>query len=533
MNRRAAATERDLNDAIRRTFSQAIADAKKIQRSTLEWGQHYLPHYYVNKPSFMHEWISKTIDKRLDKRGQKIAFVGPRGGAKSTTGTLTCVLKRACEKKETYILICSDTTRQAVEHLRSIKDELETNDQLAEDYPDAVGEGPIWQTSYIQMRNGVTIRAAGTLSRIRGFRKKQARPSLIILDDPENDEHITSTTMRDRTWSWFERTLMHMGDSKTNYIAMGTAIHRDCLILKLLRTPGWVTYRENERTQPFKAIRQWPRRMDLWEQWERIYFNVDDPKHSKKAFEYFKQHVAEMKDGAKLLWPDREPLYKLMKLRAEIGHQSFEGEKQGNPINPETCEWPEGYFEDVWFDEWPKETLVRVVALDPSKGKRSKSGDYSAFAKLAIAPNGVHYFDINMERRSTDTIVADGLSILRSFKPSKFGVEANAFQELLAEEFIYHIEGDRIPVEVVSIDNRIDKNIRIRRLSPLFSQRKIRLRRGRRGNILTLQQLRDFPNGDHDDGPDAMEMCCRLASTSLDEGPVDQIGDRMEIGYEH
>src|SRR5690606_21375835 len=156
---------------------------------TLEWGQYYMPHYYTNEPSYMHRWISQQVDREFAKRGKKIALIGPRGGAKSTTGTVTAVLKRACEETESYIMITSDTTRQAVEHLKSSKEELGTADRIAEDYPGAAGEGPIWQAGFIQLRNGVSIRAAGTLSRIRGFRRRQARPSLIIIDDPENDEH--------------------------------------------------------------------------------------------------------------------------------------------------------------------------------------------------------------------------------------------------------------------------------------------------------------------------------------------------------
>lgn len=517
-----------LDRIVAETFRPAIAHRGRKSFSTIGWGQHYLPHYFKYKPSMMHLWLGAAIDKYFDKRGKKIDVVGPRGGAKSTTGTLATPLKRTCEGKEDYILITSDTTRQAVDHLSAIKEELESNEKIEQDYPEAFGVGPIWQANKIVTRNGVTIRAAGTLSRIRGVRKKQARPSLVIMDDPENDEHITSTTMRDRTKTWFERTLMHMGNRQTNYLALGTAIHRECTVLRLQRTPGWITYREDGRPQPFRAIRDWPTRMDLWDKWEQIYYNVDDPEHLKKARAYFKQFKKAMNEGVSLLWPDYEPLYMLMKLRAEIGHQAFEGEKQGNPINPETTEWPDDYFQDMWFDEWPKETVVRVVALDPSKGKNAKRGDYSAFAKLAVAPNGMHYFDINMERRSTDAIVTDGVSVCRKFKAQKLSVEANAFQELLEEEirFTFEKEGLNIPIE--GIENNVHKMIRIRRLSPLLSQHKVKFRRGRRGNALCLQQLRDFPNGDHDDGPDAMEMACRTAASMMETGPSDDgetIGD--------
>ncbi len=505
--------------------------------SLLDWGMKFVPHYLRNKPSKMHEWISKN-EPDFDKRGQKKVVIGPREGAKSTIGALILTLRRAVSGRESYIILCADTVTQAVEHLKSIKDELETNEALAHEYPAATGMGPIWQDKYIQLRNGCVIRAVGTLSRIRGFRKRQHRPSMIVLDDPENDEHITSSRMRDRTWSWLTRTLLPMGDSNTNFLGLGTAIHRDCLVMKLLRTPGWKSYRDGtDRPAPFKAIIDWPKRMDLWQQWERIYHDVDDPDAEDKAQVFYQKNRKVMDLGSALLWPDREPLYYLMKMRAQMGHQSFEAEKQSNPLNPETCEWPEEYFagEDLWFDKWPSvsEHAARVIALDPSKGRSDKHGDYSAFAKLVVDHRGVFWFDIDMERRSTDRIVSDGVAIIRKFRPQKVGVESNQFQSLLADNLLEALRDADLDAPIEQLDNRVKKIVRIRRLSPLFAQRRIRFRAGRQGTVRTVEQLRDFPNGDHDDGPDAMEMATRVAMDMLGDAVKidDGIGDTIEVAY--
>ena len=47
-----------------------------------------------------------------------------------------------------------------------------------------------------------------------------------------------------------------------------------------------------------------------------------------------------MERVAELLWPEHEDLYALMGLRATIGASAFASEKQGDPISPESCEWP-------------------------------------------------------------------------------------------------------------------------------------------------------------------------------------------------
>ena len=67
-----------------------------------------------------------------------------------------------------------------------------------------------------------------------------------------------------------------------------------------------------------------------------------------------------MDAGADVLWPEVEDLYTLMRMRVESGRAAFEREKQGSPVDPELCEWPESYFEDhIWFDAWPAELAVQ------------------------------------------------------------------------------------------------------------------------------------------------------------------------------
>jgi predicted phage terminase large subunit-like protein len=524
--RRTSVTETEFFEALAARFSLHGHDAEE-KLGLLKWGRKYLPHHFVDAPSRMHEWVAKKTDKKFDRRGSKLLLIGPRGGAKSTTGTLACTLKRACQRAENYILICSDTASQAKEHLRTIKEELETNDELAEKYPRATGIGPIWRENYIQMRNGVTVQAVGTLSRIRGLRRRQHRPSLIILDDPENDQHVSSTIMRNRTQLWFYKTLMNMGTSETNFLVMGTAIHREGLVMSLMQKPGWETFVHNGKRSAFKAILEWPERMDLWSKWEDIYHDVDNGDSRVNARKFFKQNEAVMLKGAEVLWPAREPLYKLMRIRAEIGHQHFEGEKQSNPINPETCEWPSEYFtgDDIWFDNWPKNLAIKTMALDPSKGKDAKRSDYSAIVKLGVSPQGIWYVDANIKRRSTDIVTADTVTETRAFAPEKLGIEINQFQSLLAEEITDEFSINQVNCEIVELDNRANKRLRIRRISPLLARRRFRFKKKSPGVSLLLQQLRDFPNGDFDDGPDALEMATRLAADEIENfGPDDMIG---------
>jgi predicted phage terminase large subunit-like protein len=595
----------------------------------LDWSRKHLPHYFTANSSRMHTWLAAKLDGLAkvagtlrvpsaaassaasgdlvqDRRVTRdtadgtrrvpatlprshaaqspnlqinkspnphLNLLAPRGAAKSTLGTLSYVLKAALEKIEPYIWIVSDTKHQACAHLENIKSELVENRSLAADYA-AAGVGTTWRNNRITLRNGVTIEAFGTGQRIRGRRRRENRPTLIVCDDLQNDGHILSPTQRERSRTWFHGTLMKAGTPRTTVINLATALHRDALAMELHHNPGWTS-------GVFRSILRWPDNMSLWRQWEEIYTGASrsrlvekgeggegrgesdegrpaahpssliphpsslilppppnpqipkSPNPSSSARRFYEEHRAEMDAGAILLWPEVEDLYTLMCMRVDGGHGTFEREKQNSPINPEFCEWPETYFDErIWFDTWPAGLVVKTMALDPSKGTGSGRGDFSAFVCLGVNRQGVVYIEADQARRGVPEIVADGVERFRLFQPHAFGIEANQFQDLFAGQF--ETEFRRIGLltaRPLPIDNQTPKQVRIRRLGPYLSTRRLRFKTDSPGTKLLVEQLMQFPIADHDDGPDALEMALRLAEQFVANRIFhDGLGDRLPVG---
>lgn len=476
------------------------------EQSLLEWGRFYLPNHFSKAPSGLHRWVATELDRMRSRRGVKLNVVGPRGAAKSTLATLAFVLRAALEADEPYIWIVSDTKAQAHAHLENVKIELTENRALADSYPACARRGRRWRAAGIELRNGVVVEAYGAGQRLRGRRRRENRPTLIVCDDLQNDQHIASASLRESSLDWFDGTLMRAGTKETNVVNAATALHRDALAMRLTKAPGW-------RSRTFRSIITWPNDKALWKQWEAIYSDTKNPEAAAAAREFYAKHRTEMNDGAEVLWPEEENLYALMRMRAEGGHAAFEREKQSTPIDPSRSEWPEAYFdESVWFDEWPASLTLRTIALDPSKGADARHGDYSAIVALGIDPDGVLYLEADLARRPTPQMVSDGVAWCENFLPDAFGVESNQWQQLLAGEFLAEF-GRRGLMGIVpcELNNHTNKAMRIRRIGPYLSQRRLRFKRGSPGTRLLVDQLRDFPLGSHDDGPDALEMAIRLA----------------------
>jgi predicted phage terminase large subunit-like protein len=253
--------------------------------------------------------------------------------------------------------------------------------------------------------------------------------------------------------------------------------------------------------------------MDLWSTWERIHSDWENPNHEQESLAYYHEHQKDMDAGVELLWPEREGLYGLMCLRSAIGAAAFANEKQGDPFDPAACEFLPEYFSGpgFWFEQWPEKLVLKTLALDPSKGKDADVGDYSALVKLGIDRSMIMYVEADLQRIPTPQIVANSVEAARQFRPDGFGVEVNQFQELLAAELDRVSRKQRVFLPTHTIPNHINKQVRIRRLGMYLSQRKFRFKSRSPGTTLLVQQLRDFPVGDHDDGPDALEMALRLA----------------------
>ncbi len=470
-----------------------------------DWSRRHLGHYFTLAPSPFHLWLHARLDRLRAERGTRLNVLAPRGGGKSVWSTQAYPLYAGLEGFEPYILLTSDTNDQAEQFLVAIRREVEENATLRAAYPRACRLLSSRQRSIV-LGNGVRIDALGTGAKVRGRKNRQHRPSLVVVDDPQNKDHTISEVRRSRSWDWLTRDLMNVGSPVTNTIVLGTALHPDGIVNRLQKSAVW-------ESRVWKSVVEWPADMTLWREWELILNDWDNPDAGKEALAFYGSNRAAMDAGAVVLWPEREPLLDLMTRRASEGHAAFESEKQNDPVDPESCEWPPELLDwpGLMFEKWPGKLELRVVSIDPSKGKDARHGDYSAIVKYGRAASGIEYVECDMARRPVDRICEDAAAICAEFRPDLLVLETNGFQELLSVPLRAALEKAGCEVHVKGMDNGVNKNVRIRRLTVPLTQRKLRFRARSPGTHKLLEQMRQFPNAANDDGPDGLEMARRAA----------------------
>lgn len=519
---RAEAERRLFADFARRLNRAATGRARGSPDTLLAWGAKYIPHHVASAPSRLHAWLSEEVAILDAERPRNLAVVAPRGSAKSTWISLALPLRAICEHSERYIILIADTTEQAEKYLETLRDELERNERIAADYPDVAGPSGRWNRRGFTARNGVRVEALGSRKRLRGRRDRENRPTLIVVDDVEGDDSRYSPRIRLKMFDWFNSSVMKAGGPGVNVVVVGTLIHDECLVARLLATPGW-------RGKRWPSVLAWPRRLDLWDEWEKLYLSDQT---GREANEFFLAHERELHDGADVLWPEREPLLALMKQRAEGGRVAFAFEKQGEAASLEGARFNREWFggEDLWWDDGADPGVgkrLALVAVDPALGK-SKRGDFSAIVWGFWRPGWTTILlDADLEVRSApDTIDRlVGLHATHLFDRAAF--EAVGFQSVLAGNFATALAQHGLALPIFPVEHFTAKVLRIDRLGPLLARRRFKFRRNSRGAAILMQQLRNFsdPAVDHDDGPDALEMLVRLfESTISTDGGINVAG---------
>lgn len=298
---------------------------RRLARGSLEaWLYRYLPAQFDRAPGDFHRSVYRDLESLVSceeidgEVRDAAAYAYPRGHGKTTTITLGFVAWIVHEwrsmpffqDKPPFILIVSDSGDNARDRLLDLRNELEENEELRTDYgdltpsADRAGRRAKWTEKDFTTRDGVRVKAVGANGKVRGLLRKGQRPTLIVFDDLENDEHVETAGQRNKLHKWLVRALIPTGiEGDVLTLGVGTVLHADSVLSRLLDphredTKGWL---------------------------KRKYAAAYDDAGLPNA------------EGPHVLWPARWPLRLLQRRRAKIGSVAFAQEYLNLPIDDEAA----------------------------------------------------------------------------------------------------------------------------------------------------------------------------------------------------
>ena len=486
----------------------------------------YFPHYIKGEESLFQKWFYDTVPLRIDMpTGQLMNVSAPRGEAKSTLGTQLLTLWLVLTERKHFIPIVMDSWDQAATMLEAIKTELTDNPRLAMDWPGQAGRGRVWNAGVVLTANNRKIQAFGSGKKMRGIRHGPHRPDFVALDDIENDENVRQLAQRKKTEDWVNKTVLNLGppDGSMDVLYLNTILHYDSVANRTHRKPRWLRRR-------FKAIVRWPDRMDLWQQWEELFLNAAQAGDELQAEEqeatdtddaaaFYAQNEAAMNKGAIVSWPSVRPLIKLMMIRAE-DHHAFDCEYQNDPTNDDNA-----FFTNMQFWVHPDSAWLFHGVLDPSLGKVGRKGDPAAIlvggfrrdiGKLSIVEAAV-------ARMRPELQLEKLIAFQQEYRCIVWGIEDTAFQEYFRQQIVLQSAARGVPIPAIGIRNESDKDLLIEAVAPHVNNGLILFHPS---HTVLNTQVRHWPEADHDDGPDGVQMLWRLCLSRAGGIPRIRMGKR-------
>jgi hypothetical protein len=307
---------------------------KKCEKSLKDFCETYLPEWFHLEWSKVHLTALTRLESAGLSGGQ-FCFAMPRGSGK-TTLCIATALWAVLYGHRSFVVMLGATESAADELAASWKAEIEGNDLLLEDFPEACypvrcleginhrasaqtcgGErthldwgGKIAKLATIPGAkcSGAVLRTAGITGRIRGMSvtsgRKKLRPDLVLIDDPQTDESAGSASQNAEREKVLTGAVLGLAGPRRKIAAVMpcTVISPGDLADRILdrdRNPQW----HGERS---KMVLSFPSNEELWEEYYRL--RAEDMRaggDGSAGTEFYDRNRSAMDQGAEVYWESR------------------------------------------------------------------------------------------------------------------------------------------------------------------------------------------------------------------------------------
>lgn len=245
-----------------KTFFGNFKTTSELIDKVILFGHFFLSHYLRDESPAFHRVL---VEKFFSSKNEYTA--APRGFSK-TTITQLCIIFSIVNKMDNFIVLIEKTFNEASEVLKGVRDEFADNQKLMLVYgnlfenietrvldrmvKNADSKGDIFI-------NGIRLRAKGFNSSIRGLKAREWRPSRIILDDVESDEHIDNPDQRKSYLDNYNKGVQPAVDISGVIKMTGTILHQDSLLKNLIDAHHGEIFRAYDPADPKNTL-LWPER---------------------------------------------------------------------------------------------------------------------------------------------------------------------------------------------------------------------------------------------------------------------------------
>ncbi|MDY6959929.1 MAG: phage terminase large subunit, partial [Halobacteriota archaeon] len=333
----------------------------------------------------------------------------------------------------------------------------------------------------------------GSEQKVRGLKWRNMRPDLIVVDDFENDESVMNPDRREKLRNWFMKALLPCGGDDCIVRVVGTILHLDSLLNRLLSNKEWSTAK-------------------------------------------FQAHG---KDFTNILWPEKFTKERLMSIRsnyeAEGDLGGYSQEYLNNPVDE-----GETYFRHQDFiamdDPDYEKPMVYVAAADFAISEREKA-DNTVIMVAGICSEGYLYIlDVRRGRIGSIDIIDELISVGRRYDPEIFTFESEKIDKAIKPFLEKEMRRTGVYLNINTVTPSKSKTIRGKSIQSMMKAGVVRFDKKAdwyadlETELMTITPA--GPKGKHDDQFDAFAYI-GLTAHKFNEAPTSQEVEEEEWEDEH
>ena len=466
----------------------------KMQQDMLLFGRMVMPNMFTEDSPNFHYAITKKL---LSPKVKQLNIIAPRGHAKSSivAGVLP-LYHLMFDKGPKVIVLVSRTQQHAVKLLGTIRDVLDYSKEFRHFFGYwGQHNARKWANAEIELKDGSVIICKGTGQQIRGIKHGNQRPTLLILDDPEDENNTKTAEAMETNLRWLLQSgVPSLDPMKGRVCVIGTPQHERCIVETLKDMKGW----DNLTFQPDmeKGVSLWPAVWPI----EKLDQKKEELESINRISVFYREYLCQI-----------------------VGDEE-------NLFRQEHIKYYEGYIEK---DEQGLSTLILAnlngkpvderrpvnifTGVDPASSTK-RGADYSVIFNIDIDETGNRFVLPYYRKRATPLDLADSIiDNFKLYKSSKTRIESVGYQEML-RQYIKEKSADMglfIPGLEIKENPRTQKSYRLESLQPLFAKGGVYIQK-------TMQPLIDelllYPRGKHDDLLDGFFYANKNAYKPIHEG---------------
>jgi phage terminase large subunit-like protein len=453
---------------------------KKLQTNMIMFGKVIMPSMFsASSPEFHYQIADVLINNNIKQAN----IIAPRGHAKSSiVGGVYPLFHIMNHVGAKLIVLVSRTQDHAIKLLGTIKDTIEYSESFRQIYGYwGQHSARQWAKSEIELKDGSMIICKGTGQQLRGIKVGSQRPTLIIVDDPEDENNTKTAEAMEANLRWLlQSAVPSLDPQKGKICVIGTPQHQRCMVEVLKDMKGWT----NMHFSP-----DLDNNVALWEEWQPIKKLIQKKEELDsigRASVFFREYMCQIVGDEDQLFRQDYIQYHNYDLKIDSGnnHYLVDGDKE-IPVNV-------------------------FMGVDPASSVR-KTADYSVIMPVAVDENNNRYILQYYRQRATPMQLAESIiEYFKLLKPVKVRVESVGYQEMLREYLRQRCDEEKIFISGLEIKEspRTSKSSRLETMQPYFAQKKIFIKK----DMPEIQdELLLYPRGKHDDLLDglfyAMKKC--------------------------